>query len=271
MAHIVPYRMFTEPARFLLAFGVSGSLHAAFLYGLPFDLAPAPPLLPVPAALQVQITQAPGRPHAPPASAPPVSASLASSIRSEVRTPALAKVRAVRRPVETSQVETSETETSQAAPPMPLPATPVASTASQSAEMPLAGADSSRAESSPAPLALSSAENSVATFPAPRHPPAPTRPDPGTPDAPLDAPIPSFAPPPEYPEEARWEKRVGRALLAFQLRPDGSARQIKLLASSGHTDLDSAAVESLKLWRFNQSGGAPTAAWYKYAFRFEVR
>lgn len=264
--------MFTEPARFLLAFGVSGSLHAAFLYGLPFDLAPVPPLLPVPAALQVQITQAPGRPPAPPAPAPSVSAPLAPSIRSDVRAPALAKVRAVRRPVETSQIEkTSETETSQAAQPMSLPATPVASAASQSAEMPLASVDSSRAESSPAPLALSSAENSVVAFSAPPQPPAPTWPDPGTPDAPLDAPIPSFAPPPEYPEEARWEKRVGRALLAFQLRPDGSARQIKLLASSGHTDLDSAAVESLKQWRFKQSGGAPPAAWYKYAFRFEVR
>lgn len=82
--------------------------------------------------------------------------------------------------------------------------------------------------------------------------------------------MPSFAPPPEYPEEARWEKRVGRALLAFQLRPDGSARQIKLLTSSGHADLDHAAIESLRQWRFDQPSGTTTTAWYKYAFRFEL-
>lgn len=92
----------------------------------------------------------------------------------------------------------------------------------------------------------------------------------GTPAAPLDAPVPSFAPAPDYPEEARWERRVGRALLAFQLRADGSATQIRLLASSGHADLDGAALESLKQWRFNQPSGATAAAWYKYAFRFEL-
>jgi len=83
--------------------------------------------------------------------------------------------------------------------------------------------------------------------------------------------VPSYSPPPEYPEEARWEKRTGRVLFVFRLRPDGVPEDIRLMASSGHADLDAAARESLERWRFEVPNGAKKdSAWYKYAFRFEL-
>lgn len=83
--------------------------------------------------------------------------------------------------------------------------------------------------------------------------------------------VPSYSPPPEYPEEARWEKRTGRVLLAFRLQQDGMAEDVRLMASSGHADLDAAARESLERWRFEVPIGAKkSSVWYKYAFRFEL-
>lgn len=93
---------------------------------------------------------------------------------------------------------------------------------------------------------------------------------PGAPDKALTAPGLIFSTPPHYPEEARWEKRRGRTLLVFQLRPDGSVREIQLLNSSGHEDLDAAATQALRKWRFNVPASADGSAWYKYALRFDL-
>lgn len=91
-----------------------------------------------------------------------------------------------------------------------------------------------------------------------------------TPDKALSAPGVIFSTPPEYPEEARWEKRRGRTLLVFQLRSDGSVREIQLLNSSGHEDLDVAAMQALRKWRFQVPVSAEASVWYKYALRFDL-
>lgn len=83
--------------------------------------------------------------------------------------------------------------------------------------------------------------------------------------------VPSYSPAPDYPEEARWEKRTGRVLFSFHLREDGMPQDIRLVASSGHADIDAAALESLERWRFEVANSPKkSAAWYKYAFRFEL-
>lgn len=83
--------------------------------------------------------------------------------------------------------------------------------------------------------------------------------------------VPSYSPAPDYPEEARWEKRTGRVLFSFRLTEDGMPEDIRLMASSGHADLDAAARESLERWRFEVAKSAKQGAtWYKYAFRFEL-
>ena len=91
-----------------------------------------------------------------------------------------------------------------------------------------------------------------------------------SPDKALTAPGLVFSRPPEYPEEARWEKRQGRTLLMFQLTSDGSVKEIKLLNSSGHDDLDAAAVQALRKWRFNAPASTEGSPWYKYALRFDL-
>lgn len=243
--------------RFSLALGLSGTLHAAFLYALPIDFAPAPVSLPI-ARLQVRIAETAARPGIRPV-APSMRAPVVSALPSEppVRTPV--------KPLVAWPVAIR----SAAQPDRPLPAPAANNTPAP--ETAVAGTASIHSESASAPLALSnSPARAVEALADEPQPLAGTQSVEGTPAAPLDAPVPSFAPAPDYPEEARWERRVGRALLAFQLRADGSATQIRLLASSGHADLDGAALESLKQWRFNQPSGATAAAWYKYAFRFEL-
>ncbi|MBU1225080.1 MAG: energy transducer TonB [Gammaproteobacteria bacterium] len=92
----------------------------------------------------------------------------------------------------------------------------------------------------------------------------------GTLAAPYRAPKALHSPAPEYPEEARWEKRTGLATLGFRVEANGSVAEVRMLHSSGHADLDAAAVESLRHWRFVlPTGGAP-ASWYRYLFRFEL-
>jgi protein TonB len=86
----------------------------------------------------------------------------------------------------------------------------------------------------------------------------------------LAAPVARHAPPPEYPEEARWEERTGATTLAFRIRPTGAPSDIEILASSGHADLDRAAVQALGRWRFQIDGGAPQDARYRYRFRFRL-
>lgn len=92
----------------------------------------------------------------------------------------------------------------------------------------------------------------------------------GTLALPLQAPKALHTPAPDYPEEARWEKRTGLATLGFRVKADGSVIEARVLQSSGHADLDAAALESLRHWRFALPSGAAPASWYRYVFRFEL-
>lgn len=93
----------------------------------------------------------------------------------------------------------------------------------------------------------------------------------GTVDSPFKAPKALHSPLRKYPEEARWERRTGRATLIFQVEADGSVgKDIRVLHSSGHPDLDATARDSLRHWRFDNPPGAKPAFWYHYVFRFEL-
>lgn len=94
------------------------------------------------------------------------------------------------------------------------------------------------------PLALSSPEKNFSSLPRLRYAPAPV-----------------------YPEEARWEERTGVTTLSFRITAEGEAQEISVLVSSGHEDLDSAAISSLRSWRF---ANGHASAWYRYTFRFEI-
>ena len=74
---------------------------------------------------------------------------------------------------------------------------------------------------------------------------------------------------PIYPEEARWEERTGKVTLKFRISDKGSVLDPKIKKSSGHRDLDLAAIQAIQSWRFDTQT-PPTSDWYYYSFRFNL-
>lgn len=59
-----------------------------------------------------------------------------------------------------------------------------------------------------------------------------------------------FNPKPRYPNIARREHWEGRVTLRIQVSADGSVDGVSVRRSSGHEELDDAAVEAVRKWRF---------------------
>lgn len=78
---------------------------------------------------------------------------------------------------------------------------------------------------------------------------------------------------PRYPESARREGIEGITFLKFEIRADGTVGKALVERSAGHRDLDLAAIEAVKLWRFDPArrGNQPIAAWVTLPVRFELR
>lgn len=57
-------------------------------------------------------------------------------------------------------------------------------------------------------------------------------------------------PAPAYPMQSRRLNEAGRVLLRVQVSETGSALQVQLHQSSGHSRLDQAALDAVKRWRF---------------------
>ena len=80
-------------------------------------------------------------------------------------------------------------------------------------------------------------------------------------------------PRPQYPRKARrfgWE---GTVLLTVEVLPDGSSGEIEIKESSGHRDLDRAAVAAIRRWRFTpaQKEGISVAAVVEIPVVFTLR
>ena len=76
-----------------------------------------------------------------------------------------------------------------------------------------------------------------------------------------------IAKPIAYPDSARRAGIQGRARVAMTIDPQGSVVDAQLLASSGHTVLDQAALASARRWRFQPPGTFRRAA---QTFRFSL-
>lgn len=88
----------------------------------------------------------------------------------------------------------------------------------------------------------------VAAAPLPSNVPAPA---PATPVASADtAARPLSTPAPRYPREAQRRGVSGTVLLRVHVGADGDAGDIDLVQGSGSRDLDRAAVEAVRRWRF---------------------
>ncbi|MGE5659594.1 MAG: TonB family protein [Actinomycetota bacterium] len=60
---------------------------------------------------------------------------------------------------------------------------------------------------------------------------------------------------PSYPTQARREKRQGRVQLSVDIDPSGNVLAVVVANSSGYEDLDKAAIDSVRSWKFSSAEG----------------
>lgn len=68
------------------------------------------------------------------------------------------------------------------------------------------------------------------------------------------------APPPRYPAAARAAKQTGKVGVLVRVRGDGSAASTSVYQSSGNPQLDQAAVEAARAWKFSQTPSLESGA-----------
>jgi protein TonB len=71
------------------------------------------------------------------------------------------------------------------------------------------------------------------------------------------------SPAPEYPRQARRNGWIGRVSVHVLITEKGTVQQTEIISSSGHTELDEAALTALRKWTFHpaQKDGHLIAAW----------
>jgi len=65
---------------------------------------------------------------------------------------------------------------------------------------------------------------------------------------------------PEYKQEWQADEETGEVVVAFKVDPSGKVKDVKLVASSGYPDLDSASVRTIKRCVFKSGVSAAPAA-----------
>ncbi len=78
---------------------------------------------------------------------------------------------------------------------------------------------------------------------------------------------------PDYPRAARESGRQGRVLLRVLVDEAGLCAAVELAQSSGHADLDAAALEAVRQWRFTPARlqGQTVQAYVLVPVRFTLR
>jgi len=79
-------------------------------------------------------------------------------------------------------------------------------------------------------------------------------------------------PKPSYPIQARRRGLQGTVMLKVLVDASGSVADVRLAASSGHSILDRAAMNSVRSWSFSPglSGGRPRQMWVMVPVRFAL-
>ncbi|NOU23821.1 MAG: energy transducer TonB [Methyloglobulus sp.] len=80
-------------------------------------------------------------------------------------------------------------------------------------------------------------------------------------------------PKPHYPGIARSRHWQGVVQLRVYVTPDGLCGELSLLKSSGHDELDQAAMEAVRAWKFvpGKLGDTPIASWVTVPIEFYLR
>lgn len=92
-------------------------------------------------------------------------------------------------------------------------------------------------------------------------------------DGPLARPLGGYQVKPRYPESARRQGIAGTTLLKIHVSDRGLVEDVLVERSAGHQELDLAATEAVKKWRFEpaKQGSQPIAVWVMVPIRFELR
>lgn len=89
----------------------------------------------------------------------------------------------------------------------------------------------------------------------------------------LAHPIGGYQTKPRYPESARQGGLEGTTLLKLRVLENGRVGEVLVEQSAGHRDLDDAAAEAVKKWRFEPArlGKEPIAVWVLLPVKFELQ
>ena len=74
---------------------------------------------------------------------------------------------------------------------------------------------------------------------------------------------------PKYPESARKRRLEGKAEIKVDVDSKGNVTNVRLAQTSGHSELDKAAVEQARNWKFNTPNGAAQGVTAKVDFAVE--
>jgi len=78
---------------------------------------------------------------------------------------------------------------------------------------------------------------------------------------------------PSYPSSALREGKQGTTMLRVHVLIDGRVGDVIVQQSAGHPDLDQAAIEAVRRWRFDPArrGSEPVAMWVLLPVEFQIR
>jgi protein TonB len=78
---------------------------------------------------------------------------------------------------------------------------------------------------------------------------------------------------PRYPDSARRQGITGTTTLLFEVLANGRVGEVRVEQTAGHPDLDQAAAEAIKKWRFEPArrGNQAVAVWLRMPVKFVLR
>jgi protein TonB len=89
----------------------------------------------------------------------------------------------------------------------------------------------------------------------------------------LAKPIPGNLTQPQYPQRARERGIQGRVALKARVNTQGQVVAINIVGSSGHAELDQAALKAVQTWRFTpaKSGTQAIDSWVTVPINFALK
>jgi protein TonB len=250
-----------------LPLAASCALHGVLFVGLALVLPHW--TAPMPSVLEARLVE-PERPAAPPEPPPPPRPAA-------TRPTALPRLVEAPKPVMPPPEPVAQPPAP--VPPPPNPAPPVAAPA-PAAPLPVPAAPTQPGPAAREPFAIAATEAlgrpGELRATAERPEPSPTAVAKATPDdgiTRMAAPRGGYQVQPSYPSTARRLGIAGTSMLRVYVSADGRVTDVQIDQSAGHPDLDQAAAEAVRRWKFEpgQRGNEPVGMWVRLPVQFVLK